>query len=305
VVRACLNPDGSIPRILTALTKRIFCQWNSIVCGLHRMVVGNGGCRIAGNTRGFAHDIDLRPVGLVRGLILENDAGRRAHESRNSHFDLKCRAAIQIRGRARRSPSRFKPWATSYAKQQLSRTEYLARSETASRQALDQAENDVASTRRRRTSQPRRRSRQAPTEEERAIADAQVKAAASALAVLERRLDKTVLWAPADGIVSVIVAEVGENIHAGQPVLEIAATGKQWLPFNAREDLLHGLTIGVEDRDRTGGCAQTNAGTHHRGWCRSGRSRPGRRSGRSAITTAARYACASTRRATQLGSNPG
>jgi HlyD family secretion protein len=62
--------------------------------------------------------------------------------------------------------------------------------------------------------------------------------------VLERRLDKTVLRAPADGIVSVIVAEVGENIHAGQPVLVIAATGKQWLPFNAREDLLHGLTVG-------------------------------------------------------------
>ena len=47
-----------------------------------------------------------------------------------------------------------------------------------------------------------------PTKEERAIADAQVKAAAAALAVLERRLDKTILRAPSDGIVSVIVAEV-------------------------------------------------------------------------------------------------
>jgi HlyD family secretion protein len=62
--------------------------------------------------------------------------------------------------------------------------------------------------------------------------------------VLERRLDKTILRAPADGIVSVIVAEVGENIHAGQPVLVIEAAGKQWLSFNAREDLLHGLTVG-------------------------------------------------------------
>jgi HlyD family secretion protein len=50
--------------------------------------------------------------------------------------------------------------------------------------------------------------------------------------VLERRLDKTILRAPADGIVSVIVAEVGENIHAGQPVLVIEAAGKQWLSFN-------------------------------------------------------------------------
>ena len=83
-----------------------------------------------------------------------------------------------------------------------------------------------------------------PTREERAIADAQVKAAAAAVAVLERRLDKTTLRAPADGFVSVIVAEVGENVTAGQPVLAIAATDKQWLSFNAREDMLHGLTVG-------------------------------------------------------------
>jgi HlyD family secretion protein len=86
-----------------------------------------------------------------------------------------------------------------------------------------------------------------PTKEERAIADAQVEGAAAALAVLERRLEKTVLRAPADGVVSVIVAEeVGENLTAGQPVLAIAATGKQWLSFNAREDLLHGLTVGAK-----------------------------------------------------------
>jgi HlyD family secretion protein len=54
------------------------------------------------------------------------------------------------------------------------------------------------------------------------------------------------LRAPADGIVSVIVTEVGENIHAGQPVLAIAETGKQWLSFNVREDALHGLTVGAQ-----------------------------------------------------------
>ena len=83
-----------------------------------------------------------------------------------------------------------------------------------------------------------------PTKEERSIADAQVKAAAAALAVLERRLDKTILRAPADGVVSVIVAEVGENVRAGEPVLVIEETGKRWLSFNAREDLLHGMTVG-------------------------------------------------------------
>jgi len=83
-----------------------------------------------------------------------------------------------------------------------------------------------------------------PTREEREIADAQVQAAAAALAVLERRLDKTILRAPTDGVVSVITAEVGENVHAGEPILVIEAAGKQWLSFNVREDHLSGLAIG-------------------------------------------------------------
>ena len=80
--------------------------------------------------------------------------------------------------------------------------------------------------------------------EERAIADAQVQAAAAAVTVLERRLEKMILRAPADGVVSVIAAEVGENVRAGQPILMVEAAGKQWLSFNAREDHLSGLTIG-------------------------------------------------------------
>jgi HlyD family secretion protein len=149
-----------------------------------------------------------------------------------------------------------------YAQQQLSRTDYLARSETASQQALDQAENDVASARADVAEAKANHDAAVagPTKEERAIADAQVKAASSALSVLERRLDKTVLRAPADGMVSVIVAEVGENIHAGQPVLVIEETGKQWLSFNAREDVLHGLTVGSKvDVGRAGGREPTPA----------------------------------------------
>ena len=114
------------------------------------------------------------------------------------------------------------------AEQQLARTAYLARSDTASQQALDQAQKDVASARADVAEAQANYDAAAagPTGEVRAIADAQVEAAAAALAVLERRLDKTILRAPADGIVSVVVAEVGENIHAGQPVLVIEAAAK-------------------------------------------------------------------------------
>jgi HlyD family secretion protein len=135
-----------------------------------------------------------------------------------------------------------------YAQQQLARASQLARNDVASQQSLDQAQNDVT-TGLADVAEAEANHAAAvagPTQEQRTIADAQVKAAASGLAVLERRLEKTVLRAPADGVVSVIVTEVGENIRAGQPVLVIAEVGKQWLSFNAREDALHGLTVGAK-----------------------------------------------------------
>ena len=62
--------------------------------------------------------------------------------------------------------------------------------------------------------------------------------------MLERHLEKTILRAPTDGVVSVVAAEVGENVRPGQPILMVEAAGKQWLSFNVREDHLNGLTIG-------------------------------------------------------------
>src|SRR5262249_4318351 len=96
-----------------------------------------------------------------------------------------------------------------YAQAQLARPTTLAQTNTASQQELHHAQNDVASARADiAEAQANHDAAVAgPTREERAIADAQVKAAASALAVLERRLDKTILRAPADGVVTVIVAE--------------------------------------------------------------------------------------------------
>jgi len=135
-----------------------------------------------------------------------------------------------------------------YAQSQLARVSFLARSDTATQQALDQAENDAASARADIAEAKANHDAAVagPTREERAIADAQVKAAASALAVIERHLDKTILRAPVDGVVSVIVAEVGENIQAGEPVLAIEEGGKRWLSLNVREDRLRGLTVGAK-----------------------------------------------------------
>jgi HlyD family secretion protein len=134
-----------------------------------------------------------------------------------------------------------------YVQAQLTRTSTLARQSFESQQALDQAENDAASARAGvAEAQANYDAAVAgPTREERAIADAQVQAAAAAVAVLERRLEKMILRAPADGVVSVVAAEVGENVRAGQPILMVEAAGRQWLSFNAREDYLAGLTVGA------------------------------------------------------------
>lgn len=145
-----------------------------------------------------------------------------------------------------------------YSEVQLTRAATLARENFETQQALDQAENDAAAARADvAEAQANYDAAVAgPTQEERAIADAEVQAAAAAVAVLERHLEKTILRAPADGIVSVIAAEIGENVRAGQPILVIEETGKQWMSFNAREDYLRGLAVGeTVDVARSGDAA--------------------------------------------------
>jgi len=147
---------------------------------------------------------------------------------------------------------------SEYMDAQLKRISALAGKSFAPQQALDQAENDDASARADvAEAQANYDAAVAgPTREERAIADAQVQAARAALAVLERRLDKMILRAPADGVVSVVAAEVGENVRAGQPILMVEASGQQWLSFNVREDHLGGLSVGETvdiARDRADG----------------------------------------------------
>jgi HlyD family secretion protein len=133
-----------------------------------------------------------------------------------------------------------------YVKLQLTRTSTLADQNFESQQALDQATNDVASAQADVTEAQANYDAAVagPTHEERAISDAQVQAAAAAVTVLERRLDKMILRAPADGVVSLVAAEVGENVRPGQPVMMVEAAGEEWLSFNAREDDLGGLAVG-------------------------------------------------------------
>jgi len=133
-----------------------------------------------------------------------------------------------------------------YAELQLNRAAHLAETSAGSQQTRDQAHDDAAAARNS-VSQAEQNYAAAiagPTKEERAIADAQVAAATTAVSVLERQLAKTIIRAPADGIVSVVVGELGEAIRAGEPVLVIEENDKPWLSFNVREDRLDTLSVG-------------------------------------------------------------
>src|SRR5262249_9871395 len=150
----------------------------------------------------------------------------------------------------------------AYAEQQLGRFSRLVQENFASRQALDEAQRQIASARAdvAEATANYASARVGPTKQERAIADAGVSAAATQVAVLESRLGKTILHAPNDGIVRVVAAEVGEAIRAGQTIITIEAADQPWVSFNVREDHLAGIAIGSAVNVRVAGTSALRSG---------------------------------------------
>jgi HlyD family secretion protein len=131
------------------------------------------------------------------------------------------------------------------ARQENDRAVALAARDYASRQQLDERTAQLAKSA---ADLELKRAQHAaaiagPTAEERALADARVVLAEATVADLQAQLDKTRLTAPADGVVGVIVAERGEVVPVGKPVLILDA-GKPWFAFSLREDALGPLTVG-------------------------------------------------------------
>jgi len=83
-----------------------------------------------------------------------------------------------------------------------------------------------------------------PTAEERALADAKVALAESAVADTQAALDKTRILAPQAGTIGTVVAEIGEVLTPGKPVVVFVPDERPWTSFVLREDALHGLGIG-------------------------------------------------------------
>jgi HlyD family secretion protein len=133
------------------------------------------------------------------------------------------------------------------AQQQLTRISALASHGNATLQDLDNARaNESAAAANLRVTQSNyAQAKRGPTAEDRALADANVTAAKASLAVLRRRMDKLVLRSPVDGVIEVVVAELGEAEIPGRTVLTISANRQLWFDFNIREDQLAGLDIGA------------------------------------------------------------
>jgi multidrug resistance efflux pump len=132
------------------------------------------------------------------------------------------------------------------AKQQFARVSTLAAKNYASKQQFDE---DAAALSKAQASLVLARaalaqSKAGPTKEELAIARSQVALGVAAVADLEAQLAKTTLTSPVDGVARLLVAEPGEAISPGQPVVTLAVAGDRWFTFTIREDRLHGLTMG-------------------------------------------------------------
>jgi multidrug resistance efflux pump len=132
------------------------------------------------------------------------------------------------------------------AKKEYARIAALAKRDFAARQQLDESAASLASAQ---ADLDLKRAqyeaaRAGPTAEERALADAKVSLAEATVADLQARLDKTQLFAPADGAIGIQVAELGEVISPGQPVMTLEVEGERWFAFAMREDALLEVAIG-------------------------------------------------------------
>lgn len=68
--------------------------------------------------------------------------------------------------------------------------------------------------------------------------------AQGAIKEIESYITETRIYAPCDGEVSNIIAELGELVNAGYPVVTLMKLNDCWITFNLREDLLASIRMG-------------------------------------------------------------
>lgn len=131
------------------------------------------------------------------------------------------------------------------AKQEYARVAALASKNFASRQQFDEdsatlakatAQLDLANA-------AFAEAKTGPTAEELAIARATFALARASVDAAAAKYAKSTLSAPLDSVARLVVAEPGEAISKGQPVLTLGSADR-WFSFTVREDRLNGASVG-------------------------------------------------------------
>lgn len=81
--------------------------------------------------------------------------------------------------------------------------------------------------------------------EDKEAAAAKVRQAEGAVAEVESYISDAMVYAPVSGEVSTIIAEQGELVGTGYPVVAILDLSDMWVTFNVKETLLPGIRVGT------------------------------------------------------------
>lgn len=142
-----------------------------------------------------------------------------------------------------------------FAQAEVRRIGDLVGRRLASQESLEQAQRqlDVAQSN---TEEARQRLdllREGPRKEDIARAEAELAARLAAVRVAEQQLAYTQLRTPVAGVVSVRLAERGEVVAAGQPVLRVAKLGEPWVRAYLEEPDLARVRLGQAAEVRVDG----------------------------------------------------
>lgn len=142
-----------------------------------------------------------------------------------------------------------------FARQEVVRTQDLVAQKFVAPQQMDRVRSasDTADARLRQVRESLALLRAGARKEDIERAQAELDAATAALASARRQLGYVSVPSPVDGVVSVRLAEAGQVVGAGQPVLRIAELGKPWVRVYLAEADLARVQIGQPVQVRVDG----------------------------------------------------
>lgn len=132
------------------------------------------------------------------------------------------------------------------AKQSYDRLQQLSEKNLISKQQYDEASNQLAVAERARDAAKANYDLtvNGNSAEAKALADAQVKQAQSALEQINVEVKELTVVSPIDGQITNRIAEIGQLYNPGTPLFSLVNLDDAWVTFNVREDWLNNAKVG-------------------------------------------------------------